>query len=109
MSEYLLKDAIIALRDAIAHPTAMDDRKMLLEDIITLLQSLPPDSRIGDSLQSNLIRLLWNDLQHPPVSYLGRAKFRSADGSGNNFQLPRLGAAGERQYPSLIIRARVSH
>lgn len=70
---------------------------MLLEDIITTLQTLPPNSQLGEALENNLVRLLWNDLNHPPSSYLGQAKYRSADGSGNNFQNPRLGAAGERK------------
>ncbi|GAA5871348.1 hypothetical protein JCM16303_000725 [Sporobolomyces ruberrimus] len=91
----LVKDAIIAANDALMHPAAIDDRKMLLEDIITLLYSLPADSKIGTSLEKALIRLLWNDLQHPPISFLGKAKYRSADGSGNNFLNKRLGAAGE--------------
>ncbi|GAA5977201.1 hypothetical protein JCM5350_003254 [Sporobolomyces pararoseus] len=93
-SGMLVKDALVALNDVINHPSAIDDRKMLLEDVITLLYSLPPDSKIGDTLGKTLIRLLWNDLEHPPISYLGKAKYRSADGSGNNFQNPQLGAAG---------------
>ncbi|GAA5973666.1 hypothetical protein JCM3765_005280, partial [Sporobolomyces pararoseus] len=94
-SGMLVKDAIVALNDVINHPSAIDDRKMLLEDVITLLYSLPPNSKIGDTLGKTLIRLLWNDLEHPPLSYLGKAKYRSADGSGNNFQNPQLGAAGQ--------------
>jgi linoleate 8R-lipoxygenase/9,12-octadecadienoate 8-hydroperoxide 8R-isomerase len=62
-----------------------------------LLYSLPEDSKIGDVLENAFIRLLWNDLQHPPISFVGKAKFRSADGSGNNFFNTRLGAAGERK------------
>jgi linoleate 8R-lipoxygenase/9,12-octadecadienoate 8-hydroperoxide 8R-isomerase len=108
-SGILVKDAIIALNDAITHSTAMDDRKMLLESIITLLYTLPEDSKVGDTLEKTLIRLLWDDLQHPPVSYLGKAKYRAADGSGNNFQNPQLGAAGQREsfieFPVLAISA----
>lgn len=64
-----------------------------------MLYSLPPDSKIGDVMENAFIRLLWNDLQHPPISFVGKAKYRSADGSGNNFFNTRLGAAGERELP----------
>ncbi|GAA6005940.1 hypothetical protein JCM11491_004067 [Sporobolomyces phaffii] len=63
-----LMDAIMAVTDAIAHPGAMDDRKMLLEDVITLLSSLPPDSDVGASLERTLIRLLWNDFAPDKLS-----------------------------------------
>ncbi|GAA5936650.1 peroxidase/cytochrome P450 family protein [Sporobolomyces koalae] len=89
------QDALIAASTAIAQGGVKDDRKMLLEDIIVLLYSLPEDSSIGHKLENALIALLWDDLQHPPVSFVGRSKFRSADGSGNNHYIPRLGAAGE--------------
>jgi len=62
-----------------------------------LLYALHEDSKIGHVLENAFIRLLWNDLQHPPISFGGQAKFRSADGSGNNFFNTRLGAAGERK------------
>ncbi|GAA5912230.1 uncharacterized protein JCM6883_003287, partial [Sporobolomyces salmoneus] len=95
-SHTYVKDAIAAANVAVAHESAgMDDRKMLLESVIVLLYSLPPDSKIGDTLENAFIRLLWNNLQHPPISYVGKSKYRSADGSGNNFFNTRLGAAGE--------------
>ncbi|GAA5948461.1 hypothetical protein JCM3765_004890, partial [Sporobolomyces pararoseus] len=90
-----IKDAIAAANVAIAQPGVMDDRKMILEAVIVMLYSLPPDSKIGDVMENAFIRLLWNDLQHPPISYVGKAKYRSADGSGNNFFNTLLGAAGE--------------
>ncbi|GAA5936600.1 peroxidase/cytochrome P450 family protein [Sporobolomyces koalae] len=98
----LTKDALAACNVAVAQPGAMDDRKMLLERVIVLLYSLPPDSKIGDVLENAFIRLLWNDLQHPPVTFVGKSKYRSADGSGNNFFNPRLGAAGEPYARSVV-------
>ncbi|GAA6058664.1 hypothetical protein JCM10212_004075 [Sporobolomyces blumeae] len=91
----LAKDAITAMNVAVQATKPIDDRKLLLEQVIVLLYSLPPDSKIGDVLENAFIRLLWQDLQHPPVSYVGASRYRSADGSGNNFYNPRLGAAGE--------------
>ena len=74
-----------------------------------LLYSLPPDSKIGDVLENAFIKLLWNDLQHPPISFVGKAKYRSADGSGNNFFNPRFGAAGERKSSLLLSLLVVSY
>ncbi|KAL8280766.1 hypothetical protein RQP46_006770 [Phenoliferia psychrophenolica] len=71
----------------------IDDRKLLLEEIVTMLGSLPPDSSIGNTVQDALVTLLWNDLPHPPTTFIG-AKFRAADGSGNNPSNPSLGKAG---------------
>ncbi|GAA5977217.1 hypothetical protein JCM5350_003259 [Sporobolomyces pararoseus] len=96
------KDAIAAANVAIAQPGVMDDRKMILEAVIVMLYSLPPDSKIGDVMENAFIRLLWNDLQHPPISFVGKAKYRSADGSGNNFFNTRLGAAGEPYARSVV-------
>lgn len=47
----------------------------------------------------NLIAKLWNDLPHPPVSFLAEGRFRAADGSGNNPAYPQLGAAKTRACP----------
>ncbi|GAA5854783.1 hypothetical protein JCM5353_003434, partial [Sporobolomyces roseus] len=98
----LAKDAITAMNVGVAQSSGMDDRKMLLEQAIILLYSLPPDSKIGDVLENAFIKLLWNDLQHPPISFVGKAKYRSADGSGNNFFNPRFGAAGEPYARSVV-------
>ncbi|GAA5987467.1 hypothetical protein JCM11641_003838 [Rhodosporidiobolus odoratus] len=73
----------------------LDDRRLLLEQVIELLSTLPEDSPIGTSLQNRFVRLLWNDLPHPPTSFVGESRFRSADGSGNNIFMPSLGAAGQ--------------
>ncbi|BGP16827.1 hypothetical protein JCM10213_004674 [Rhodosporidiobolus nylandii] len=91
----LAKDAMTIVSAATQATEAIDDRKMLLEQVIQLLSTLPPDSPIGPVLQNQFIRLLWNDLQHPPVSFVGDSRYRSADGSGNNLFMPTLGAAGQ--------------
>ncbi|GAA5956098.1 hypothetical protein JCM21900_002592 [Sporobolomyces salmonicolor] len=91
----LATDAITMINLATQASKPIDDRKMLLEQILVLLYTLPPQAPIGDVLQNSFIKLLWSDLQHPPLSFVGKARYRSADGSGNNFFNPRLGAAGE--------------
>src|SRR5271156_87145 len=54
-----------------------------LEHLIQLVASLPT----GDtqkSLTSSFISTLWDNLRHPPLSYLGNnLQFRTADGSNN--------------------------
>ncbi|KAG9016734.1 hypothetical protein FRB90_002336 [Tulasnella sp. 427] len=73
----------------------MDDRKMLLEYVLTFLSRLPPTSLIGKTLNDKVITLLYNDLPHPPASLVGsKYRFRSADGSGNNLYKPEMGKAG---------------
>ncbi|KAM0748536.1 linoleate diol synthase [Meredithblackwellia eburnea MCA 4105] len=49
----------------------LDDRKLLLEEVVTMLGSLPANSVVGTSLSDALIKLLWDDLPHPPASYIG--------------------------------------
>ncbi|KAI9695134.1 MAG: hypothetical protein M1820_008902 [Bogoriella megaspora] len=72
----------------------VDDKTMLMERVIQLVSSLPPKSKNRIDLTNAFIDELWNSLQHPPLSYLGpEFRYRQADGSGNNFMLPHLGAA----------------
>jgi hypothetical protein len=66
-----------------------------LESVIQAAASLPPNSKACKDLSRVLIKPLWNELQHPPLAYLGdEFKYRKSDGSNNNIMYPRLGAAG---------------
>jgi hypothetical protein len=66
-----------------------------LESIIQAAASLPPKSKACKDLGGLLIKPLWNDLHHPPLSYLGNDyKYRKSDGSNNNILYPHLGKAG---------------
>lgn len=74
----------------------VDDRKYQMEAIIQLAASLPASSDALNSLSHDFISLLWNNLQHPPLSILGDPyKYRQADGSFNNVKYPHLGKAGQ--------------
>lgn len=74
----------------------VDDRKYQMEQIIQLAASLPRGSDALNSLGHNFIALLWNNLEHPPLSILGEQyKYRQADGSYNNIKYPNLGKAGQ--------------
>ncbi|KDQ61436.1 hypothetical protein JAAARDRAFT_203950 [Jaapia argillacea MUCL 33604] len=80
--------------DAIRHSDAIDDRKMLLEHVLMLMSRLPPGS-ILTKLQNATVELLYNDLPHPPASYIGpEYAYRTADGSNNNIEAPDMGKAG---------------
>ncbi|KAF2433982.1 heme peroxidase [Tothia fuscella] len=55
----------------------------------------PDNSRTGKKVTDAFLTQLYNDLQHPPISYLGEHyKYRSADGSYNSLVHPNLGKAG---------------
>lgn len=74
----------------------LDDRKMLLEQLVTLLASMPVTSKVSQTLSDALISIIWGDLPHPAVSFLGpQHRFRRPDGSDNNVQNPKLGASGQ--------------
>ncbi|KAJ9094890.1 hypothetical protein QFC19_007746 [Naganishia cerealis] len=73
----------------------IDDKTYYTERLIQETAKLAPDSMVGGKLSDGLLSQLWNDLQHPPQSYLGEAyKYRSADGYNNSFTNPNLGKAG---------------
>lgn len=78
----------------------MDDRKMLLEDIVGWLATAGRSRQLGpnsfvNGVQGQFINLLWNDLPHPPtVDLAPEHRYRSVDGSYNNLTgFPLLGAA----------------
>ncbi|SJX64637.1 putative dioxygenase Ssp1 [Sporisorium reilianum f. sp. reilianum] len=74
----------------------LDDRKLLLEQLITLLASMPVTSNISRTLSDALIGIIWGDLPHPAVSFLGpEHRFRRPDGSDNNIMNPKLGASNQ--------------
>lgn len=66
-----------------------------MEQILRLAASLPEGTATLDELTSRFLKLLWNNLEHPPLSLQGNAyKYRQADGSNNNIMYPHLGKAG---------------
>ncbi|KAK7686255.1 hypothetical protein QCA50_010475 [Cerrena zonata] len=80
--------------DVLRHNNAIDDRKMLLEHILVFLSRLP-EGTLASKLQNAVVELLYNDLPHPPVTYIGeKYAWRTADGSRNNVGDPDMGKAG---------------
>ncbi|KAI1909515.1 hypothetical protein LOZ53_002679 [Ophidiomyces ophidiicola] len=73
----------------------VDDKSYIMERLIQLASSLPSTSRNAMTLTNTLLTQLWNDLNHPPLSYMGRQFiYRQADGSYNNVYWPQIGKAG---------------
>ncbi|KAJ6567751.1 heme peroxidase [Mycena vulgaris] len=61
--------------DLLKHSSSIDDRKLLLENIVTLMSRLSKSksselTKLSKTLQTTLIDLLYKDLPHPPSSYL---------------------------------------
>ena len=66
-----------------------------MEKILQLAASLPAQSKALGDLTGQFIKILWENLEHPPLSYEGdEYKYRTADGSNNNIMYPHLGKAG---------------
>ncbi|KAG6878460.1 hypothetical protein C0993_006300 [Termitomyces sp. T159_Od127] len=107
---------IPAVLDAIENSkrVGLDDRKLLLEDVLVLMSRLPRDSALSAKVQQYVISLLYNDLPHPPSGYVAEYNasrlsitaapatrdglpvayaYRSADGSNYNPLAPSLGRA----------------
>jgi hypothetical protein len=72
-----------------------DDKTYLMEGLIRTAAALPDGSKTRDAVTGRFLEQLWNDLQHPPQSYLGeKYQYRSADGSNNSLVNPQIGKAG---------------
>jgi len=81
------------VKDVIAHlggrPT--DDKTYIMEGVIRLASQLPLASPAGKCVTNSFLTQLWNDLQHPPLSYMGdNFMYRKADGSNNNIMWPHM-------------------
>ncbi|KZT65024.1 linoleate diol synthase [Daedalea quercina L-15889] len=84
-----------AIVDTLKHPNAIDDRKYMLEHLLIFL-SRNGNDKLGALFSEQVVKLLYDDLPHPPETYIGeKYAWRSADGSGNNLQDPSLGQAGQ--------------
>jgi cytochrome P450 len=92
--EEINESALSAALDAIKHADAVDDRKMLLEHLLSFMAN-HPSGKISGMARTFTIKTLYNDLAHPPATYIGpEYQFRAADGSSNNPDAPNLGKAG---------------
>ena len=88
------------IKDVITHlgGGSTDDRTFIMERVIRLASQLPLASPASTLVTNTFLTQLWNDLKHPPLSYLGDDfLYRKADGCNNNIMWPQM-------YVSHIIR-----
>ncbi|KAF2152176.1 heme peroxidase [Myriangium duriaei CBS 260.36] len=80
-----------------------DDRKYALEKTIQWACSFDKDSPASAILTDAMLANLWDNLKHPPLSYMGNDhRYRMADGSNNNILYPDLGKAGSNYARSVV-------
>ncbi|TBU30522.1 heme peroxidase [Dichomitus squalens] len=85
---------IESIIDGITHLNSIDDRKLLLEHTLVYLSN-NSEHPAAQKLQTELIKLLYEDLPHPPETIIGPTyAYREADGGNNNPSIPDLGKAG---------------
>ncbi|KAK6544845.1 hypothetical protein TWF694_001526 [Orbilia ellipsospora] len=73
----------------------MDDKKLLLEHGVSMLQGLPPNSGLSQKVSDGFISMLWHDLPHPYPTMAGpTSRYRRHDGGGNVPWAPEMGKAG---------------
>lgn len=85
------------------HHTNSNCFRLLLEKAIQWAASYPKDSPAAGAITNVMLENLWDNLKHPPLSYMGDVwKYRAADGSHNNIMYPDLGKAGSYYARSVV-------
>ncbi|KAI1343109.1 heme peroxidase [Xylariaceae sp. FL0016] len=73
----------------------LDDKELLLEKGVTILQGLPLNSGLSAAISDGFISMLWADLPHPALTTAGpSARYRRHDGGNNNIWHSEMGKAG---------------
>ena len=73
----------------------MDDKELLLEHGVSMLQGFPLNSGLSSTISDGFISMLWSDLPHPVPTMSGpTSRYRRHDGGGNNPWQPEMGKAG---------------
>lgn len=86
---------ILQAFQTLASGQPMDDKELLLENGVKMLQSLPSNSGLGGKVADSFIKMLWDDLPHPAGTLAApEMKYREADGRNNNPWAPEMGKAG---------------
>jgi linoleate 8R-lipoxygenase/9,12-octadecadienoate 8-hydroperoxide 8R-isomerase len=58
--------------------SATDDKTYIMEKLIQTATKFPDDSKNGKDVTNGLLAVLYNDLQHPPLSYVRFGQPRGA-------------------------------
>ncbi|KAK6220734.1 hypothetical protein LQW54_001925 [Pestalotiopsis sp. IQ-011] len=79
----------------LASGEALDDKDLLLEKGVAMLQGMHPNSGLSQGISDAFITMLWADLPHPALTSTGpTSRYRRHDGGGNNPWFPEMGKAG---------------
>ncbi|KAJ4299949.1 hypothetical protein N0V90_005197 [Kalmusia sp. IMI 367209] len=92
-----LKNAktIVEAIPTLASGEPIDDKELLLEHGVSMLQGMPLNSSLSEKISDGFITMLWNDLPHPPPTLAGpESRYRRHDGGGNCPWDPEMGKAG---------------
>ncbi|GAA6004081.1 hypothetical protein JCM10207_002416 [Rhodosporidiobolus poonsookiae] len=90
----IVDDAATLFQTAASATGPINDREMLLEHLVGILQDMPTTNPLQQGLTDKLIAdILWNDLPHSSAPTHVGTSVRAADGSGQNPTNPKLGAA----------------
>jgi hypothetical protein len=80
---------------SLASGKPLNDKELMLENGVSMLQSLPANSGLGPAVSNAFISMLYNDLPHPASAFAGpSSRYRKHDGSGNSLWWPEMGKAG---------------
>ena len=69
--KYHFHELLPLVEDLLKKGEPLDDKKGTTEQLIEILTLLPAESQLRTDLTNTLIDTLWDNLQHPPLSYLG--------------------------------------
>lgn len=73
----------------------LNDKDLLLENGVSMLQGMPPNSGLSSTISDGFIKMLWSDLPHPSTTVAGpTSRYRRHDGGNNNPWQPEMGKAG---------------
>lgn len=96
-------DVIKQILEGLLTENVLDDKELLLEKTIQWAASYPAGSPASGFLTNRMLGSLWDNLKHPPLSYMGDEwRYRKADGSHNNIMYPDLGKAGSYYARSVV-------
>ena len=88
-------ETVITALPTLASGKPLDDKDLLLEHGVSMLQGLPLNSGLSEKVSDDFISMLWHDLPHPSPTIAGPAsRYRRHDGGNNNPWLPEMGKAG---------------
>ncbi|ORY13037.1 heme peroxidase [Clohesyomyces aquaticus] len=81
--------------EAAADGGLVEDRDYVMKKLVAALASLSLESMVAELGTGTMLKTLWDNLKHPPISYMGNPfKYWAADGSNSNVMLPHIEKSG---------------